>query len=257
MPWIDTHCHFNLTEYFPDPEPWIEKALAANVNQMIVIGIDRESSEKAIALADQYSPLFAAVGCHPNSAKEYTESDTKFYEELFNHPKCVAIGEIGLDYYWDKCPKDIQMKVMQAQIELAKSLDTTVIFHCREAYQDLINYATQNQLPTSVFHCFAGTPTQAKQANDLGIYAGVDGPITYKKADELREAIASFPIEKLVIETDAPFLTPHPYRGKPNDPSYLPIIGEKLAEIKGITTDQLQDQLRLNSYKLFPKLAQE
>lgn len=255
MPWIDTHCHFNLTEYFPNPEPWIEKALASGVTQMIVIGIDRKSSEKAVALADKYESLFATVGCHPNSALEWTEKDNQFYEALFNHPKCVGIGEIGLDYYWDKCPKAIQMKVMEAQIELAKSLKTSIVFHCREAYEDLINYATKHQLPPSVFHCFAGNPAQAKQTADLGIYAGVDGPITYKKADELREAIAGFPIEHLLIETDAPFLTPHPFRGKPNDPSLVPIIGEKLSEVKGIPLEQLEAQLRLNSCRLFPKLT--
>lgn len=252
----DTHCHLNLREHFPSPGDAVERALAAGVEKMVVVGIDDETSRTAVDLAERFEPVFACVGWHPTSAAKFV--DTNEIESLCAHPKTVAIGEIGLDYHWDWSTPVQQWVSLEAHSRLACRLGMPVVFHCREAYDDLLAWLeSQTDFPPScVFHCFAGSTQHATRgaALDSQVFFGVDGPITYKNAADLREIVAGLPRDRLLIETDAPFLTPHPHRGKPNEPSMLPLICAGVASALGISTLEAASLTDANARRAFPRL---
>lgn len=256
---IDTHCHLNLREHFPDPEGAVSRALSAGVEKMIVVGIDDETSALAVSLAEQFDPVYACVGWHPTSAAKF--AGTKEIERLCEHPKTVAIGEIGLDYHWDWSTPAQQLASLDAHWDLACRLQMPVVFHCRDAYDDLINWlcAQTDYPPSCVFHCFAGTSAHASQAITAAqrsrIYFGVDGPITYKNANDLRAIVAGLPLDSLLLETDSPFLTPHPYRGKPNEPAMIPIICDGLGLAVGLPAAEVAAATTANALRAFPRLG--
>lgn len=260
MALIDTHLHLDFEQYDTDREAVLERAHAAGVDYLITIGIDAATCGNAIALAERYPQVYAAVGLHPNSADEWNDDFERTLREWAAHPKVVAIGEIGLDYYWKRVPHDIQQRVFEAQLALASETDLPVIIHDRDAHANtlatLAAWVKAGSAPTppGVLHCFSGDMSMAQDALELGFYLGVDGPVTYKKAQDLQAMITDLPLDRLLIETDAPFLTPHPYRGKRNEPAYVRYVAEQIARLHNTTLDQVAAQTTRNVRTLFGKL---
>jgi len=248
---IDTHCHLNDTKAFPNPEVSIVEAVRAGVERIIVVGIDRDWSEKAVALAESHPEVYAVVGWHPTSAAKYKREELAIIRELAAHPKVVAIGEIGFDFHWDYSTLEQQTVCLHDQLDLAEELDLPVVFHCREAYPQLLDVLEKRPIRPYLFHCFAGNRDDAKRAIDLDCTFGVDGPITYKKADDLREVMRIIGIERTVLETDAPWLSPVPYRGKPNHPAYLKHIRDGLAECLGLSSEIIEQKTTENARRFF------
>jgi len=248
---IDTHCHLNDRKAFPDPALVVFEALAAGIDRMVVIGVDIESSRYALELAEAFESVFAAVGLHPNEAAHFNDAPISEIETLFGHPKAVAIGEIGLDYHWDFATKEQQFSILQAQLELADRLEAPIVFHCREAYDDLLDLLEQRGTRNVLLHCFGGEPSHLDRALKLGAMIGVDGPITYPKADALREVIKSVPRDQLLLETDAPWMSPHPYRGRPNHPERLVYIRDAVANLWGESPDEVAAITSANAVRFF------
>lgn len=234
---IDTHCHLNDPEAFPDPDAELALCRENHVESLIVVGTQPEDWRRAVALAERFEMVYAIVGWHPNYTADYDPATLAELETLLAHPKVVALGEIGLDYHWDFAPRDIQHRALQDQLDLAARLGMPVVFHARKAYSDLLDVLEARGAHPYLFHCFAGTVEEARRGVALGGYFGVDGPITYKKADELREVIASIPDDRIVVETDAPYMSPVPFRGKPNRPAYVKFVNEGLARALSIEAD--------------------
>lgn len=253
MELIDTHCHLNIAEAFPDPPQAIEEAHAAGVTSLIVIGIDIPSSCRAVEIAENHEGVYASVGIHPNSSADYAPKTLKEVERLLTHVKVVALGEVGLDFHWDFATSEQQTKCLIDQLDLAQSLDMPVVFHCREAYGDLLSLlekrgSSQGRL---LFHCFSGNSDDASRACALGGHFGVDGPVTYPKAKDLRAILATVPRDRIVIETDSPYLAPAPYRGKPNRPAYLTHVNDGLAGCLGITAQECAALTTANANRFF------
>lgn len=250
---IDTHCHLNLTKYFPDVENAIENAIKGGVTEMIVVGIDEETSRKAVQLAEKFPDnLYAAVGWHPTEVSGFNISWLEPIAELLVHPKVVAYGEIGLDFHWDKAPKEDQYLALEAQIGLANEFEKPIIFHCREANSELLSYLENNR-PVSrfVLHCFSGTQEDAIEAIKMDAYFGFDGPITFPKSELSRQFIRDLPRDRILIETDSPFLAPVPFRGKPNEPANVKFIAEEVARCFSSDLDDAVSILDANARRFF------
>jgi TatD DNase family protein len=266
---VDTHCHLNFESFDLDRGAVIERALQAGVVRIVNPAVDLQTSKSAIALAESFEEVFAAVGIHPNELAEWDDESLSELSRLAEHPKVVAIGEIGLDYYRERSSREIQKSVFKAQLDLARKLNLPVIIHTRNASQedgkamddalsilsDWIESLTEcnSELKTrpGVLHSFSGDLRSANKAVQMNIYIGVGGPITFKKADTLREIVFSISIEHQLTETDAPFLTPHPYRGKRNEPAYVHYIAEKMSQVRGQTYDQVAEATYHNAKRLF------
>ncbi|MBS1704822.1 MAG: TatD family hydrolase [Armatimonadetes bacterium] len=248
---FDTHCHLYDSEAYPDPHQVVEEALRSGVNRMVLVGIDLATSERAIELAHRFEGLYASVGWHPNHARTYHKGALNQMVELAKDPKVVAWGEIGLDYHWDFATPDQQSTCLRDQLLAAQSLDLPVIFHCREAYPSLLDILEQDTPRQFVLHCFAGTMEDRERASHMGAFFGVDGPITYKKADSLREIISTMPQDRILLETDAPYLAPHPLRGRVNTPANLPLINEKLAELLGMEPSFTAEMTTTNAERFY------
>jgi TatD DNase family protein len=255
---IDTHCHLNLTEHFPNPDAEVACARSMGVECVVVVGVDLESSRVALELADKFEKVFAVVGIHPNHAADYKPAWIDDLRIMLAHPKAVALGEIGLDYHWDYASRAEQYEALTDQLGLATELTCPIVFHCREAYEDLLDilgpHASLTASP-SVLHCFAGSEVDAGRAMELGLYFGVDGPLTYKNAQSLRDIVQTLPRDRVVIETDAPYLTPVPHRGKPNRPGYVAHVNSMLASLWGVPIEEAERQTTENAKRLFPKLV--
>lgn len=262
MQLTDTHCHLDLSHFDEDREAVIERARAIGVQRILVPGLDIPSSRAALALAESHDLIYAAVGVHPNSARTWNSGSKVELKDLAAHPRVVAIGEIGLDYYWEKATPDEQKLALAPQLELAAELELPVILHNREAGHDLIPLmqAWRNGLlqggnalahRPGVFHSFSGSNTDAQDILSADFYLGFTGPLTFKNAPELREVARQLPLDRILIETDAPFLTPHPHRGKRNEPGMVRFTAEKLADLHGLTPDALADRTFANSVELF------
>jgi TatD DNase family protein len=258
---IDTHCHLDFERFDADRDAIVARAAEAGVTQIVVPAIDLSNCRTVLALAEKYKGVFAAVGVHPNSSAEWQDSWIGVLRDLAQHPKVVAIGEIGLDYYWDKSPKAAQHRALGLQLELAAELDLPVIIHNRESSADVIQLLSDSplvgQANPGVLHSFAADWATAVSALDLGYYLGFTGPVTFKKADELREIAAKVPEDRLLVETDAPFLTPHPYRGKRNEPAYVVYVAERLATERGVATAVLAQQTTANARRLFSVISEK
>ncbi len=252
---VDTHCHLNDEHAFPLPSNAIEVARKEGVKKFIVVGIDTKSSLKACELADEFEDVYAVVGWHPNHASEYQKSELAVIEELLKHPKVVALGEIGLDYYRDHASRESQFQCLRDQLDLAHSVQCPVVFHCRDAYDDLLGVMEQEPPLRTLYHCFAGNQDHAKRAVDLGSYLGVDGPVTYKSSDDLRRILSGIPRDRLVIETDSPWMAPVPYRGQRNQPSFLVQINNGLAETLGIDAGDCAKLTTGNAISFFGNLG--
>ena len=250
---FDTHAHLNAEEYKEDLDEVISRALEAGVTNMVVVGFDRPTIEKAMELVDRYDFLYASVGWHPVDAIDMTEEDLVWIEELAAHPKVVALGEMGLDYHWDKSPKEIQKIVFRKQIQLARKVHLPIIIHNREATADIIEILKEEKADEvgGIMHCFSGSPEIARECVNMNFYISLGGPVTFKNAKRPKEVAAEIPLDKLLIETDCPYLTPHPYRGKRNEPSYVKLVAEQIAEIKGITYEEVAEVTSKNAKKFF------
>jgi TatD DNase family protein len=248
-PLVDTHCHLYTESAFPDPAHVVQESAAAGVGRLVVIGIDESTCLQARALSDGHHGVFATVGWHPTEIGSFPGPDR--LRTLSQHPKVVAIGEIGLDYYWDRTTPDEQHAALETQYDLAVELGLPVVFHCREAYDDLLAFLRPRARLPFVLHCFGGSIEHARKAIDLGGMLGFDGPLTYKRADDLREVARWAPLDRILLETDAPYLPPEPHRGKKNTPAYLPLIAQKLAEVRGLDFATVADATSQNAERFF------
>ena len=257
---IDTHCHLDFDTFDGQRDEVVREAAAAGVTRIINPGTSLERSRAAVDLAARYPGVYAAVGIHPNSTADWSDAQLDGVRELAAQPKVVAIGEIGLDYHWDDSPKETQWRALEAQLALAVELELPVILHNREASDDLLDILARwtPTLPPSlrdrpgVLHSFSAPMTAAERALDLGFMLGFTGPVTFKNADDLRRIAARVPDDRIVVETDAPFLTPHPYRGRrPNRPAYVRFIAERLAALRVVSDDTFADLSTANAERLF------
>ncbi|MDQ0485105.1 TatD family hydrolase [Guptibacillus hwajinpoensis] len=250
---FDTHTHLNVEQFSEDQKEVIERAQAAGVSKMVVVGFDRETIIQAMALVEEYDFLYAAVGWHPVDAIDMTDEDLEWIEQLAEHPKVVAIGEMGLDYHWDKSPHDIQKDVFRRQIQLAKKVDLPIIIHNREATRDVIDVLKEENAKEvgGIMHCFAGTVEEANECLDMNFYISLGGPVTFKNAKLPKEVAKEIPIDRLLIETDCPFLAPHPNRGKRNEPSYVKLVAEQIADLKEMDYEELAERTTENAMNLF------
>ena len=236
---FDTHAHYDAEQFDADRHEVLAGLPGRGVSLALNPGCDIPSSRAAVALAEQYPFLYAAIGYHPEECAPYAESDLDILRELAKHPKVVAIGEIGLDYYWEENPpKELQQQVFRAQMQLAEELDLPVIVHDREAHADSLAIVKEFPKVKGVFHCYSGSVELAKELVKLGWMISFTGVLTYKNARKAVEVAEAIPMEHLMIETDSPYMAPVPHRGKRNDSGYVLHICEKLAEIKGISLDE-------------------
>lgn len=256
---IDTHCHLNFHSYDEDREAAIRRARAAGVARIIIPAIDLASCRQALALADSHAGLYVALGVHPNSCGDFSPSVLGELRSLSRHELAIAIGEIGLDYYWDKCPPARQRRALELQLELAAELRLPVIIHNREASDDLIDIleawapsvSPDMKERLGVLHSFSASAQVARRALELGFYLGFTGPITYKNAQQLRAIAAEAPIDRILIETDGPFLAPQQRRGRRNEPSYVRFVNGRLAELKDLSINDMARQTSSNAERLF------
>jgi TatD DNase family protein len=258
---IDSHCHLNFSAFDQDRAKVLARASEAGIIGLVNPAIDLASSYQVVELAKELPNLFAAVGFHPNDAAGLDESALSQLRELAGQPEVVALGEIGLDYYWDKVPRQTQRRVFEAQLTLAKDVGRPVIIHQRESVADtmavLRGWGSQQDHPGLVLHSFSGDMRMAEEALELGFYLGISGPVTFKNNRQLPEIVAATPPERLLVETDAPFLSPHPFRGKRNEPARVELIAARLAELKNLSFGEMSRQLTKNTISLFnlPNLA--
>ena len=252
MPVFDTHAHYDSGGFNADRDEVLSSLPDSGVALVVDPGCDVESSRKAVALAEAYPHVYAAVGIHPSDCAGAGEEEFAAIRQLAGHEKVVAIGEIGLDYYWqDNPPKEFQQMVFRRQLELAIELDLPVIVHDREAHGDSLAIALEYPQVRGVFHCFSGSPEMAQELLKRGWYLGFDGPIPYKTARRAPEVAAITPLDRIVIETDAPYLTPVPFRGQRNDSRYLSYVVEKLAQWKGVSPEEMERATFENGKRLY------
>ena len=249
---IDSHAHIQLDRFDPDREAVLERAQAAGVQAILVIGFDLETSRGAIALADKYDQIYATVGMHPHDAKDLDDQTVCIFRELAVHPKVVALGEMGLDYYRDLSPRPIQQEAFERQLDLAEELDLPIVIHNREAYHDILPILRARRgRVRGVMHCFSGDVEIMHQSLALGFHIGIGGPVTYRKADALQEVARKVPADTLLVETDCPWLAPQFRRGKRNEPAYVRAISEKIAKLRGIFLEEIGEITTQNFETLF------
>jgi len=253
---FDTHCHLDVSAFDEDREAVWARAQSAGVSKLLNPAYDMESSRRALALAQTDSAFVCAVGIHPNSIGELTQECLYELEQLARGgSKVVAVGEIGLDYHWDTHPRPLQHAGFVQQIHLAQTLNLPIIIHCRDAYDDcmeiLLDEVKGDKAVPVLLHSFAGSPAHARVAVERGWFLGIGGPITYKKSHELRDIVKRTPLEQLVIETDAPYLPPEPYRGKRNEPAHVRVVAEHIAGLRGTSLEQIANITLTNAQRLF------
>ncbi|MEC2157546.1 TatD family hydrolase [Virgibacillus halodenitrificans] len=250
---FDTHVHLNARQFEEDRTDTIQRAFDAGVQHMVVVGFDRETIPLAIEIAEDYDTIYAAVGWHPVDAIDMTDEDLQWIEELSSHPKVVAIGEMGLDYHWDKSPANIQKDVFRKQFQLAKKVNMPIIIHNREATEDIVKILQEENAKEvgGIMHCYNDSVDYVQACLDMNFYISLGGPVTFKNAPLPKEVAAQVPLDRLLIETDAPFLAPHPNRGKRNEPAYVKLVAEKIAEIRGISFEEVGKITTENARNLF------
>jgi TatD DNase family protein len=252
---VDTHCHLTFSDFAADLDGVVARAVEAGVQKVVVPGIDLETSVRSVELADQFPELYAAVGIHPQDSANFSEPQLKEFEALCRHPKVVAIGEIGLDYYRDYAPRDVQKRVFRIFLDFAREQDLPVIVHIRQAFGDLWTFLEKDEsLPSGVFHCFSGTPEEANRLIERGFLVSFTGTITFKNSRS-SEVAQSVPLKHQLLETDAPFMAPVPHRGKRNEPAFVRIIAEKLARLHGKPLEDVAQITTASAFRLFPKLT--
>ena len=248
---FDTHAHMDADSFDTDRQELLENLPGRGISLVMNPGCSFDSSLNAIALAEKYDYIYAAVGSHPDVADEVDEALIAKYRELCRHPKVKAIGEIGLDYHYEDIPRDIQKKAFRLQMELARELGLPAIVHEREAHEDGLKIVDEFPTVKGVFHCYSGSLEMAKELVKRGWYIGFTGVLTFKNARKAIEVAQNIPLDRIVIETDCPYMAPVPYRGKRNDPGYLIHMAEKLAELRGISTEEAAAITLQNGKRLY------
>lgn len=257
---IDTHAHLDMRQFDGDREAALGRAQAAGVTALVDVGADLESSRRAVRLAAENSQVFAAVGVHPHDAKKLDGAALAELRELAQQPKVVAVGEIGLDFYRDLSPRDVQRRAFQAQLAWAAQLAKPVIIHDRDAHAEIMaeleNWAAGlKNAPLAgaigVLHTFSGDLAMAERAVDLGFYVSFSGPVTYHNARQLPGVVRALPLDRLLVETDCPYLAPEPHRGERNEPAYVRLVAERIAALRGIPFDVLAEATTSNAVRLF------
>jgi TatD DNase family protein len=239
--WTDSHCH-DL-----DPES-IEAASAAGVDRLITVGTDAEQSRAAIDVAQAHDGVWATVGLHPHDAVQGVDTIVG----LLGEERVVAVGEAGLDYHYDHSPRPVQQEAFAAQIQLARERDLALVIHTREAWADTFAILAAEGVPArTIFHCFTGGPDEARGCLDLGAYLSFSGIVTFKAADDVRAAAALCPLDRLLVETDSPYLTPAPHRGRPNQPAYVPLVGAGVAAAKGVPVADIEAASTANAAAVY------
>ncbi|MFQ5340540.1 MAG: TatD family hydrolase [Anaerolineae bacterium] len=259
MQLIDTHAHLHAEQFDGDREAVIRRMREVGIAGAVTIGTDVPASRAAIDLADQHADIWATVGVDPHEAASFGDSTLNELRELAGSPQVVAIGEIGLDYYWDKAPRRVQAGVFERQLDLARALQLPVVIHNREAHADTLamlrewagDHPWRGERPLGVLHCFSGNVNMALEVIDLGFMISLGGPVTFKNAKKPVAVAEAVPLEWLVVETDAPYLAPHPHRGQRNEPAYLPLTAQRIADIKGMPVETVAEATLANSKALF------
>lgn len=252
MKFIDTHCHLNIDPFLDRTEEVLDTALEQGVDRIVVIGIDVPTSEIAVKLAEQYPQIYAAVGIHPNDCHKAPSNWENHILDMLAHPRVVAVGETGLDYYWDDSPPDIQKVFFRDHLDLALATGKPVVIHNREADQDVMNQVLEHGNTRGVFHCWPAPWNIAKPILDKGYHISFTGTITFKKNELVQDVATRMPLDRLMLETDSPFLTPAPHRGKrPNEPRYIPHIANKIAELRNTNVKEIAEVTTRNAESLF------
>jgi TatD DNase family protein len=253
-PLIDTHAHLHFPEFAEDLDAVLERARTAGITRMVTIGTDRETNPAAVALAERLPHVYATVGIHPHDAAEATEADFTAMETLAGGcPKVVALGEMGLDFFRNLSPPEVQETVFRRQLDLARRLGKPVVLHCREAHREMLAILAEAKAGEigGVMHCFSADVEVAKRCLDLGFLISIAGPVTYKNARSLPDVARFVPEDRLVVETDCPFLPPHPHRGKRNEPAYVALTAARIAELRSADLDSLGAATTRNAVSLF------
>lgn len=250
---FDSHAHYDDQRFDVDREILLEGMQQKGVSYILNAASNIASSLECINLSKQYEYIYASVGVHPHDVKDITEECMELLEELACQEKVVAIGEIGLDYYYDHSPREVQKYWFRRQIRLAKNVNLPIIIHNRDAHRDTMEIIVSEDIRSvgGVFHCYSGSWEMAQQILELGMYISIGGPVTFKNASKSVQVVKNIPMDRLLIETDAPYLTPVPHRGKRNDSTYLRFTAEKIAKIKGMTVEDVARQTMENTKKLF------
>ena len=262
MYFTDSHCHLNLNQFDNDLEAVILRSVEAGVRRIVVPGIDLETSHQAVSLAERFPQIFAAVGIHPNTPDAWHADTLRELKSLAQHPRVVAIGEIGMDNHWHDTDPVYQMQILQTQLDLAAEVQKPVILHSRDAMEKLLpvvlawaNDLQSDSSPLSdragVMHSFEGSITEAEIATKAGFFIGLAGPITFHNARNKHELATDLPLINILIETDAPYLSPHPFRGQRNEPANVVLVARKLADLKQMDLEQISEATTINSNQLF------
>lgn len=250
---IDTHVHLNAEQYNEDLDAVIDRARDNGIEKMVVVGCDRESIERTMEMIDEYDDIYGVIGWHPVDAIDCTDDDLRWIEELSKHEKIVGIGETGLDYHWDKSPKDVQKELFRKQIALAKRVNLPIIIHNRESTADCVEILKEEDAHEvgGIMHAFSADERTADEIIAMNFYVSLGGPVTFKNAQLPKDIAVHIPLDRLLVETDAPYLTPHPYRGKRNEPAHVKLVAEKIAELRNISYEALGQATTENAERLF------
>lgn len=250
---IDSHVHLDDKRFNKDRDNLIKGLKDDGIEMVINIGADLQTSIASVSLAEKYDNVYAVVGVHPHSAKEVDDSTIEILKSFASRKKVLAIGEIGLDFHYDNSPRDVQKKWFIEQLKLAKEVDLPVVIHTREAMQETFDILKEAQDGTlrGVLHCYSGSVEMALEYIKLGFYISIAGPVTFNNSRVLKEVVKAIPLDKLLVETDCPYLTPEPNRGKRNEPAYVKYVAGEIAEIKGISFEELAKATNNNTKELF------
>lgn len=248
---FDTHTHLDDEKFDTDRDELIESFKQSGLTLAVNIGADMKTSQASIKLAEKYDFIYATVGVHPNVTGDMTDDDLAMLKEMARHEKVVAIGEIGLDYYYDEPDPEIQKKWFRAQLTLAKELGMPYVVHDREAHADVLEIIKEIGYTNGVMHCFSGSSEMAKEVTKMGMYVSIAGQVTFKNAPKVQAVASSVPVDKLLIETDSPYLTPEPFRGKRNNSSYVKYTAEKIAELRGMDVSEIARITMENGKKFY------
>jgi TatD DNase family protein len=251
---VDSHSHISMRQFDKDRDRVVERARGAGVAAIVDVGLDLESSRAAVELSERYSEVFATVGFHPHSASQMKDDDVERLAELAQHPRVVAIGETGLDFYRNRSPREAQITVFKKQLELARRLGLPVVVHSRQANDEVLgilaDWADGANGLLGVLHCFSGDKELGRRYVEMGFLLSIAGPVTYSKSSAV-EVARELPLDKLLIETDCPFLTPEPYRGKRNEPSYVSLVAERIGQVRSVPADVVAQRTAENAIRLF------
>ena len=249
---IDTHAHINFEEYQENFDGFLTNLKDNQIEKVIIPGVDFSTFKQITDLTEKYDMLYGAIGIHPSECSTYSQEKEQEIYKYIQHPKIIAVGEIGLDYYWTVEDKEEQQKIFIKQLEIAQECNLPVLIHDRDAHDDTYRILQNfKKLKNVVFHCFSGTPEFAKKCIDCGYYIAIGGIVTFKNAKDLKETAKIVPIERLLLETDAPYLAPVPYRGKLNSPEYLKYTAQEIANLRNTDIEEIKNQTTINANRIF------